>query len=320
LAFTTTSGAAGVSLIGTSGVDVAEFAPSTLVPSIYIGAQADNDVVVVTADGSDIDANLGQGDDTFIANDGTVIESSTIRGNDGDDTIQVATLEAGFINGNSGDDSINVLDLVDSTVQGGEGDDVISLLDNGVGTDSLINGNKGDDEIFVDGGFDGATIRGGAGDDLLDGNVADSAGEYFGDNGDDRIIADEVGFDDTLTGGEGQDTFTARAHQTALTDPNGTTLTGFDIITDFTAGTDGDTLLLDGGTIADFAFNEVLVADVIDFTTQNGTVGYAFGRLIGNEFTVGAGSDIIIQNTQSYTAVLSGISSFNVFTENNFAV
>jgi hypothetical protein len=330
LAFTTTAGAAGVSLIGTSGVDVTELAPSSLVASIYIGAQAANDVVVVTASGEDLEANMGQGDDTFNANAAIELDASTVRGNDGDDTITFAVVSGlvdSFINGNAGDDTMSAGSIDATTIQGGAGDDTISVggtveppvaPDPGVYTlavDSLINGNKDDDTISVFGETDGLTVRGGQGDDTINSHLAQGAIEAFGDDGEDSI--DTVNdFSDTLTGGDGVDTFIlgANTNDLALGAPI-TTFSNFDIVTDFVAGTNGDTVVIADG--AGFVNLGTLVDGVL------GT-DYAFGYVIGDTFTVSSGGSdlaIITGEAREFSAsVLTGISSLDVLTANNFGI
>ncbi len=312
MAFTTTAGAAGVSLIGTSGVDVTEFAPSPLVASIYVGAQEANDVVVVSNDGENLEANMGKGDDTFTFN-GDALEASTVRGNDGDDNINFADTSGlidAFINGNAGDDTISSGSIETTTIQGGAGGDTISIgfdtpapVESSSAIDSLVNGNKDDDEITVNGATDALTVRGGQGDDTINSSSALGAVEAFGDDGDDAINTNNE-FSDTLTGGDGVDTFTTGSH--TIAGEVDSSFTNFDIITDFVAGTSGDTLVFEGVTL------DTLLTEV---------GSYAIGYVIGDTFTVSAGgSDMAIFSAGDSATVLSGIGSIDVLTANNFAV
>ena len=141
------------------------------------------------------------------------------------DSLAVGTIVVtilGVVHGTPGNDSIAGGGNDGQTVYGGAGNDTI----NGTGENDLIYGGSGGDTIKGNNGGD--TIYGGSGNDTINGN-----------NGDDTVVG---GFGaDALTGGAGNDKFKylsiadSRAGQ-------------FDIITDFTSGSDKIDLTAFGST------------------------------------------------------------------------
>jgi len=243
LAFTTTSGAGGTSLIGTSGVDTVSLNAGSVSAPLYIGAQADNDIVnFITNAVSTARVELGKGND--ISTIGVNAGTTTLSGNDGDDTINInGSITSSTINGNAGADTLTMADGVTITtakVYGGQGNDTITLgTAAGAGitfAGGAINGNIGDDTINVSlagnmssSGSSAATVFGGAGSDFIteasaaarnsilsgdDGADAISGNTgndtMYGGEGADRLAylaADADGVADTLVGGNGVDTF-----------------------------------------------------------------------------------------------------------------
>jgi Ca2+-binding RTX toxin-like protein len=219
LAFTTTTGAGGTSLIGTSGVDTAAIAGNF--GALYVGAQAANDVVTFTGSTSNVRVELGKGADSFTTDS---LASSTISGNFGDDRITIGgTSVTGantLINGNQGSDQITIdTNLTKGArVLGGADNDFINIISSEIQTGAIINGNKGNDIINIDALTDVAnsTIYGGEGNDEL---VADIVVDQTttvplvgnvvlsGDAGND-FISGAFG-QDTLFGGDGNDIISA---------------------------------------------------------------------------------------------------------------
>jgi len=241
LAFTTTVGAGGTSLIGTSGVDTTTFAPGTLATAVFIGAQGDNDFVTLQNNqANNYTIRGGAGVDTIITTGGTsgfrnslvtgddgndvisiagTIQSATVSGLEGTDNIAVANVNAGLVNGNNGNDTINFGTAAASVlsnsakVVGGQGNDTVNVGANGFNatlTSGIINGQDGDDTISVrtnDMTFGGgATIFGGQGSDVI---TASGNGNTIisGDLGADNITA--ANGRDTIFGGDGNDRITA---------------------------------------------------------------------------------------------------------------
>ncbi len=238
MAFTTTVGAGGTSLIGTSGVDTTTFAPGTLATSVFIGAQGDNDFITLqvnqannytirggagvdtittTGDAAGFRNSLVTGDDgnDVITISGT-IQSATVSGLEGNDTIAVTSINGGFVNGNNGNDIMSSGGAAASTftnnakLVGGQGNDAITL--GAVAavslTSGLVNGQDGDDTITITrvntmtfGG--GSTIFGGQGSDVLNGSANAASLVLSGDLGADNITGGTAG--DTIFGGDGND-------------------------------------------------------------------------------------------------------------------
>ena len=260
MAFTTTTGAGGTSLIGTSGVDTATVAGNSF--PLYIGAQAANDVVVMTGSTASVKAELGKGADNFTA---AGLATSTISGNFGNDIISISGTVTGstaLVNGNQGVDTIT---LTGSTITkgarvlGGADNDIIDVDDATISEGGIVNGNKGADTInFTAGAISNSTIFGGEGNDSM--NATANAVVFSGDKGEDTLTgstaADKLyGGDDndvlkagttqvdaakdTLSGGSGVDTFEFVGNTTALATTTVDLAGGLaDIITDFTVGED----------------------------------------------------------------------------------
>ncbi len=252
MAFTTTVGAGGTSLIGTSGIDTTTFAPGTLATSVFISAQADNDFVTLqTNQANSYTIRGGTGNDTITAagfrnslvtgDDGTdtitvtgTIQNATVSGLEGIDTIAVQNINSGLVNGNNDNDIMSSGATAASAftnngkLVGGQGNDAITLGAGGVVTltSGLVNGQDGDDTITITnvaamtfGG--GATIHGGQGSDTISAAAALASNLVVsGDLGADNIITG-IG-NDTIFGGEGNDRITGRAGTDSMVGGDGT--------------------------------------------------------------------------------------------------
>jgi len=236
LAFTTTVGAGGTSLIGTSGVDTTSFAPGTLATSVFIGAQGDTDFITLQANqANSYTIHGGTGNDTITAagfrnslvtgDDGVdtinstgTIQSATISGLEGNDVITVASINAGLVNGNNGNDTMNLGTAAAAALTnngrfvGGQGNDNITIGAASVATltSGLVNGQDGDDTITIANIANmtfgsGATIFGGQGSDVI--TQTDNQNSIVsGDLGADNITTG--GGNDTIFGGDGNDRIT----------------------------------------------------------------------------------------------------------------
>ena len=231
MAFTTTVGAGGTSLIGTSGVDSTTFAPSTLAPTVFVGAQGDTDFVTITASASGYTVRGGAGADTINAagfskslvtgDDGDdkititgTIQSSTVSGLEGADTIAVASINGGTVNGNNGNDKLSIADgslTNNGKLVGGQGNDTFTFGAGVILSSGIVNGQDGDDTITISNvaamASTGATIFGGQGSDTI--SAAGNAGNAVvisGDLGADNLTGS--GGKDTIFGGDGNDRIT----------------------------------------------------------------------------------------------------------------
>ncbi len=216
MAFSTTSGAGGTSLIGTSGVDTAAIDGNF--GALYIGAQADNDIVNFSGSTSNIRTELGKGADSFSTGS---LQSSTVSGNFGNDLITINGVLSGsgaLVNSNQGQDEISVSGSVTkgARVLGGADNDVISV-GGSISNGGIVNGNKGEDliDLSSSASVSSATVFGGEGNDII--ITAPSSLEtrakalngaiLSGDTGNDSISGGSGS--DQLFGGEGNDTIAA---------------------------------------------------------------------------------------------------------------
>ena len=206
------------------------------------------------------------GDDAFT---NLALSSSTVNGNAGDDTIGVVASSTSFVYGGQGEDEINVTaNSAEMTINGNKGDDVIRAgnlaaitftgsVYGGAGDDTIttnvtiaaatdtgafFSGDLGDDNITATGGVD--TINGGDGDDII--NAGAGADVIDGGAGVDQITG--AAGADVMTGGAGNDRFILAALTDAVL-TSGTSNTGFDTITDFTANTEALAADIDGDRI-----------------------------------------------------------------------
>lgn len=216
-------------------------------------------------------------------------------GSDGDNTYTYGVSLIGF--GGSGNDRVATSSRVD-ILFGGEGDDIIlsadgnDRIDGGSGNDELygaggndrLNGGDGDD--FIDGGLDDDIIRGGSGNDILEGVFGDDL--LYGGAGNDQIrggvdndMLDGGSGNDYLSGGQGSDIYVF-GHGYDL-DNVARFQDGDDLLllTDFTEEEiyaaianktgdasrtildfgEGDILILNGISIDDFGFEDILFTD-----------------------------------------------------------
>jgi Ca2+-binding RTX toxin-like protein len=328
LAFTTTTGAGGTSLIGTSGVDTATVAGNSF--PLYIGAQAANDVVVLTGSTKNLRSELGKGADNFTA---AGFDTSTVSGNLGNDVITLTGTVTGsnaLVNGNQGADSIT---LTGSTITkgarilGGADNDTITVGTATISQGGVINGNKGEDTITVGTSataMSNSTIYGGEGNDTMSADDAavifsgddgednitgsDKADTLFGGAGNDTISGDTAidSFIDSVIGGAGNDTFKFLGNAGATVTTVNTAGDSADIITDFTVGEDKintGTAYAFGGVVTNATTNltdEVLYAisgtlsSAGDFTASTIAAG-GFDTLIA----VGAAGNLTVSATQT---------------------
>lgn len=186
-----------------------------------------NDSIVGSSDNDTLDGGAGHdiilggaGADVIIGGEGNnhLYGQSANGGPDGADSITGGS-GMDYLQGNAGNDTLDGGGARDR-INGGANDDLIF----GRGGDDQINGNLGNDTIdagdgndIARGGKDNDQISGGAGNDLLSGDL-----------GNDTLIGGSGS--DTLTGADGADLFKFAAGDTAST--------GFDVITDYTHGTD----------------------------------------------------------------------------------
>ncbi|MBP2160298.1 MULTISPECIES: cadherin-like domain-containing protein [Asticcacaulis] len=137
----------------------------------------------------------GAGDDTLYDFEGP----STLRGGDDNDWLR----GVGSLDGGMGNDTVEVLNIDyynPTTLAGGGGDDIVRGAWPWTSQPVLANGGDGNDTMSI-GGY-GHTLRGGDGEDVLEGNQI----RMYGDDGNDVITA---GDEATVEGGAGSDTITA---------------------------------------------------------------------------------------------------------------
>jgi serralysin len=298
LAFTTTVGAGGTSLIGTSGVDTTTFAPGTLSTAVFIGAQGDADFVTLqTNQASNYTIRGGAGVDTITAaglnnsiltgDDGNdvitintnALQNSSVSGLEGNDNIAVqSNVNGALANGNNGNDTFVIGTAAGITftnnakIVGGQGNDTFTIGAGAVGnvvtlTSGLINGQDGDDTITISAIGDmtfggGATIYGGQGSDII--TQADTSNSIVsGDLGADNITTG--GGRDTVFGGEGNDRIAAGNRADSISGGSGT-----------------DTFVQGVGTSARAAI-----------TTANSVYTFAGGVDTITDFAAGANGDIL---------------------------
>ena len=189
------------------------------------------------------------------------MENSTLNVGDSDDIIDVI-VEA------TSEDNGEAIGLNNSTISSGGGDDSIYIEVWGESSskamvDSLIEAGEGDDYITVDGEIENSTIDAGDGHDVVDlfgtGNVTIKGGA-----GEDELNGDEG--DDTLLGGDDDDILTGYIGDDILKGGNGNDILDAGIGLDKLYGGEGeDTFILSLGdgyaTIFDFTVGE----DILEF-------------------------------------------------------
>ena len=264
-------GFSGVSILGSSGANVLNFASVTLTGITKLDGGAGNDTITGS---SAADTILGSGGD------------DALNGGDGNDTFQYTGSANGFdgVDGGLGTDTIAV--LANSTVIGLSSITGIETITAGSFTGVSISGSANADTLdFSSTTLTGISkIDGGSGNDVITGSAA--ADTILGSAGDDTINAgggnDTIQFTgttngfDAIDGGAGTDTISALANSTVI---GLSALTGVETIT---AGSFTGVYITGSGN-----------ADTLDFTSVTLT---NIGRVEG-----GAGNDTIIGNTAANT-------------------
>ncbi len=306
MAFTTTTGAGGTSLIGTSGVDTATVAGNSF--PLYVGAQASNDVIALTGSTAQARVELGQGADSFTA---AGFATSTVSGNDGNDVISFTgtiTGSTALVNGNAGADSITLTGATitkGARVLGGADNDTINVDTATISSGGIINGNKGADTITVGASataMSSSTIFGGEGNDTLSATTV--AVVFSGDAGSDTLTGSTAA--DTLLGGEGNDTLKAG---TAAVDAAKDSLGGGD-------GT--DTFQFVGNTTSLATTTATLAGGLADIITG---FDVSVDKIVLSQATSFGGSNQTATNMTvgSIYAISGTLSSTGTFTQQSIA-
>jgi Ca2+-binding RTX toxin-like protein len=300
LAFTTTTGAGGTSLIGTSGVDTVALNAAVVTAPFYIGAQADNDVVSLITNAAQTGTiDLGAGNDIFTST--VTLGASTVRGNDGTDIINIGgNITASLINANADADLIEAtadLTITQSSILGGQGDDILDITGADAGitfSGGRINGNSGNDSITValaanmtTSGTNAATINGGQGNDIINQNGTFNA-VISGDDGADRLTSSNG--NDTIYGGAGADTINGGTN-----DGRGDTLVGGDGVDTFIGAGENIGRIVNVATEVDSAAF-ITPGLILSFGASGAVPGdsaVANSVDVITNFTAGAGGDVL---------------------------
>ena len=295
MAFTTTVGAGGTSLIGTSGVDTTAFAPGTLATAVFIGAQGDADIVNLQSNqANSYTIQMGSGNDTINA---AGLRNSTVKGDDGNDTIAITgTIQASTVSGLNGIDTITVANVNGALVNGnndadtmtingtlsnnglfvgGQAGDTITVAAGATLTSGRVNGQDGADTITVGAlaagmASTGATINGGQGSDFINAGGAGTNVVLSGDLGNDTVTGGTGA--DTIYGGDGDDRITG----------------GLTSADSMIGGSGSDTFVQGANT----SLTGAQTAAAANWAA-NDTVTFANGLDIITDFTTGTGGDVI---------------------------
>jgi len=348
LAYTTTTGAGGVSLLGTAGVDTTSVTPSLLTTSgVYVQAEgaadifntvgggqtatnysvfmgAGNDIVNFASALSGSTVAGGAGDDNITV---TRLTNSTVSGLDGIDTITVAgNISGSKVNGNNAADIINIATTAavaatnGSTIAGGQGGDTITLGSAGNAftlTSGVVNGNDGVDIINIANNAAmaaGVSIRGGQGNDTIGQTVAGAnALTLAGDLGDDIITGGDGA--DSLYGGDGNDRITSDFSAAA-----GDTMIGGDGIDTFVGLTAAITNS-GNATAASQTGAGASLAVASNVISNGQTFGGANNQFdVITDFTAGAGGDRLEVNGGAFTVLNGAINTAGTIAANTVGV
>lgn len=221
---TTINGNAGNDLIDISGVAV-----TGSINGFFVAGGAGTDVLNV-----DLSADSGGVFQSLFMNGGLGTDILTLKYTRTADGLNINGGTFGTLESEDLSDNIFVSadNLDNSTIAGNNGDDIIDVyVDSNTSENVLIAGNAGNDTIRLSGAeFQATTIGGGAGDDLLEIESADtfSGGEnsVVGGAGDDVVVADfgsDFSASDGVTfqGGAGADLFTTTAALDSATSAQG---------------------------------------------------------------------------------------------------
>jgi Ca2+-binding RTX toxin-like protein len=243
----------------------------------YLEGNADNDVL-----------NGGAGKDTLLGGSGNDLldgggDEDTLLGGSGDDTLAGGS-EGDALYGGAGNDLLQG-DAGDDLLSGGDGSDRLEggtgndYLTGGTGADTLIGGDD-NDYLFDEGGAEANTLRGEAGNDVLEIKPGTATGISTLDGGDGHDILLGGAGGNVLLGGAGRDSIRGGA-SADLIDAG----TDADLVE---AGAGNDTLT--GGRGADYlqggagddAYlyqNADFGTDLVEDTQGSDTLGFASGSL-----------------------------------------
>lgn len=173
------------SLVGTDGIDITTVTGAT--PNVTVDGLGGNDQLTVqNTNGvvNGLQVLMGDGDDRVFAdsapniNEGSVVlTNSFVRGGNGDDilfgtqagiadTLRTAYLNFSTVNGNAGNDLIRVFGALSSRIEGGADQDTIELANlSATSPSGIIDASNG--VTSSPDRYDGSTIQGGLGDDVI---------------------------------------------------------------------------------------------------------------------------------------------------------
>lgn len=177
--------------------------------SIYGGAGNDK-VVIANSLASNLNVDLGEGDDSFIMADMQNASSITIQGGSGNDNIQIGSVRGAStalnIDGGAGNDKISMNRAVvgSANINANDGNDKINIKDILVnsGQDAIISGGSGNNDISI-GFMHGVSLNGAKGNDTI--NIGYASNSIIdGGEGDNEITIGTM-FRSLLVNSDGSD-------------------------------------------------------------------------------------------------------------------